>query len=164
METKEITKEWLQKEHACPSSLEHVCKNEYIGLGITNFIDKLIKNNRFNDAIWLITHYMNKEQNVKWTIFIAEQVLHTFEEKYPNDKRPREAIQAAKEYLKNPCEKTKTKAAADAAAYAAADAAADAAYDAAAYAAADAADLKIKIIEKGIKIIEKEVKYDEKQG
>ena len=79
----------------------------------------------------------------KWTpndsialaIYSAELVIKYFEDKYPDDKRPRKAIQAARKYLKNPTLKNKN--AADAAAHAA-HAAAHAAH-AAAYAAAHAA-------------------------
>jgi hypothetical protein len=72
---------------------------------------------------------------IAFAVLCAESVLNIFETKYPNDKRPRKAIEAAKKYLK-----TKTPAAAHAAyaARAAADAAAAAA--AAAYAAHAAAD------------------------
>jgi len=79
-------------------------------------------------------------------------VLHKFEEAYPNDARPRKAIEAAEAWLANPCEETREAAmeaameAADAARahYVAIDAhyvAIDAAYAAidAAYAAIDAA-------------------------
>ena len=84
---------------------------------------------------------MNKKQAVQYAIFAAEQVIDIYEGKYPNDKRPRNAIEAAKAYLKNPSKETK----ADAYASAAADAypayaAASYADDAAAYAAACAAD------------------------
>ena len=69
-------------------------------------------------------------------IHFAERALSIWEEEYPKDMRPREAIEAAKAWLSNPSEGAAD--VADAAAYAAADAAAyDAAYDAA-Y-AADAA-------------------------
>lgn len=75
-----------------------------------------------------------KTDSVELAIYAAELVLGIFEKKYPKDKRPRKAIEAAKDYLKNPNKKTAR--AADAAAYAAYAAAyaADAAY-AAAYAA-----------------------------
>jgi hypothetical protein len=76
-----------------------------------------------------------KDVVVMFAILCAEAVIDVYEKKYPDDKRPREAIEAVKQYLK-----TKTKSAAYAA-RAAADAAADAASaaDAAAYAAAYAA-------------------------
>jgi len=89
-----------------------------------------------------------KIENVKLAIFAARLVLHKFEEAYPNDARPRKAIEAAEAWLANPCEETREAAmeAADAARahYVAIDAhyvAIDAAYAAidAAYAAIDAA-------------------------
>ena len=77
-----------------------------------------------------------KKDSVLFSIYAARLVLRYFEEKYPNDDRPRKAIEAAELYINHPS---------DAAAYAAcAAAAADAADAAAAYAAyaacADAAD------------------------
>ena len=97
---------------------------------------------------------MSKNQRVQWSIFCAESVLYMFEEKHPNDDRPRKAIEAAKNYLSSPSVKTSAAAAAatttDPYAYAVAYAAATNAYAvayataidvyAAAYAAADAAD------------------------
>jgi len=75
-----------------------------------------------------------------YAIFAAEQVLGIYEKKYPEDGRPRKAIEAAKAWIKNPFEETKKAAyAADAAARAAAHAAARAAADAVARAAARAA-------------------------
>ena len=93
-----------------------------------------------------------KKDSLQLAIFSAELVLPIFEKKYPDDYRPRKAIEAAKKVLQKDTKKNRL-AAADAAyaaahaahaaahaAYAAyaADAAADAVY--AAYAAADAAD------------------------
>jgi hypothetical protein len=77
----------------------------------------------------------------QFAIDCAWRVLHVFEEKYPDDKRPRQAIDAAKAYLKFPTQENLGKL--SAAAYAAAratDAATDAAARAAAYAAARATD------------------------
>jgi hypothetical protein len=78
--------------------------------------------------------HWTKEDSVAKAIFAARLVLKIFEKKYPNDDRPRKAIEAAEKWLKNPTEENR--AAADAAAYAAARAA-----DAAAYAAARTADV-----------------------
>jgi hypothetical protein len=82
--------------------------------------------------------YLNKNKKQKiqtfFSILCAGSVLSVWEAQYPKDKRPRQAIKAAKEYLK-----TKNADAARAAAYDAARAA-DAAARAAAYAAAYAAD------------------------
>jgi hypothetical protein len=41
----------------------------------------------------------NSKTAVLFACDCAEHVLHLFEERYPNDKRPREAIQAAREYV-----------------------------------------------------------------
>jgi transcription termination factor NusB len=80
-----------------------------------------------------------KIDSVEMAIYAAELVIDHYEKDYPNDSRPRQAIEAAKAYLKDP---TTANAAAHDAAYAAAHdaaAAAHAAANAAAHAAAAAA-------------------------
>lgn len=83
--------------------------------------------------IWLLrkTNTITKIQAVLLACECAEHVLIFFEAKHPNDKRPRQAILAAREWAKNPteenrliCKTAADSAAAFAAAYAAADAAA----------------------------------------
>ena len=128
---KKITVKWLTDRNACVSEDEKLIAEKEFKGDIIKILDALIYKNRFLDANWLFTEYANKKQCVLYAIFAAELVLHLFENKYPKDKRPKEAIQAAKDYVKNPCKKTKD----------AADAAADAAYAAyAAYDDANAAD------------------------
>jgi hypothetical protein len=75
-----------------------------------------------------------------FAIWCAEQVLPVFEDRYPNDDRPRRAIEAAKVAIENPSEENKMAAKAAAyTAYAASWAARAASWAArAAYAAADA--------------------------
>ena len=96
---------------------------------------------------WWANPEKRKQVQIRFAILCAEEVLPIFEAEFPEDPRPREAIEAAKEYLKNPTAAYAADAAdaADAAAYAAAAAAyaadADADADAAAaYAASRAAD------------------------
>ena len=43
-----------------------------------------------------------KMDSVELAIYAAELVIDIFEKEYPNDKRPRQAIEAAKSYVKNP--------------------------------------------------------------
>ena len=92
---------------------------------------------------WYLDNNTRKDVIVCFAALCAESVLNIFEKKYSNDDRPRNAIELAKNYLKNKIIDT-DHAAANAATYAAraaayaADAAAYAAY--AAYAAADAAN------------------------
>jgi len=170
-----ITVEWLEKEKACKSGIDWFKEKKKTDL--VDVINLLMKEDHFGWANWTIVRFMDHPQKIQYAIFAAESVIKIFEKKYPNDDRPRKAIEAAKEYLKNPSTENK-KAAAYAAAYAAyaaayaaadaADAAAYAAADAAAYAAADAAyaayaaayaayakkKLQKKIIKNGLKILE----------
>ena len=108
---------------------------------------------------WLIARIMNKKQRVQYAIFAAEQVIGIFEKKYPDDKRPRKAIEAAKAWVKSPTKENA--AAASSAAYAAyayyaAYTATAAAYTAtaAAYAAAAAKKgMKIRILKYGLSLL-----------
>lgn len=94
---------------------------------------------------------MEYNQYVGYAIFAAEQVIDIYEKKYPDDKRPREAIEVAKECLKNPSKKNKD------AAYAtyAATYATYAAATYATYAAACAAgkEMKLKILNYGMGLL-----------
>ncbi|MEK7180307.1 MAG: putative immunity protein [Patescibacteria group bacterium] len=46
-----------------------------------------------------------KKDSVALAIYAAEQVIDIYEKEYPNDDRPRKAIEAAKAYLKDPTQK-----------------------------------------------------------
>ena len=50
---------------------------------------------------------MEYTQYVSYAVFAAEQVLDIFEHKYPEDKRPRAAIEAAKKCIENPSEENR---------------------------------------------------------
>jgi len=62
-----------------------------------------------------------KKDSVALAIYASETVIENFEKQFPNDKRPREAIEAAKAWITNPCESTES--AADSAAVSAESAA-----------------------------------------
>ena len=65
-------------------------------------------------------HEWTKPDSVALAIYAAELVIGDYEKRNPDDKRPRQAIEAAKEWLKNPTEENLAAAyAAHAAAYAA---------------------------------------------
>ena len=87
----------------------------------------ILDSNGIDDAIWCI-RALDKQSAVGFAIYCAEKVLPIFEKEYPDDDRPRKAIEAAKNINISP----------DAVA-AAADAYADAAYaaDYASYSDAD---------------------------
>lgn len=80
----------------------------------------------------------SKKDSVLFSIYAARLVLDNFEKKYPDDKRPREAIEAAEKYVKTPTTKNKNAArsawsarSAESAAWSAANAARSAASSAA---------------------------------
>ena len=75
-----------------------------------------------------------KKDSVLFSIYAARLVLDNYEKKYPSDKRPRQAIEAAEKWFKNPT--TKNAASSSASSAAAASSAAYSAYSAAASSAA----------------------------
>jgi predicted metal-dependent hydrolase len=132
-----VTREFLEEKRACAEGMRWVTKNRLIGKAPKTFINALIKGKHEDWANWLIDRLFDHDRQVKYAIYAAEQVIEIFEKKYPEDKRPRKAIEAAKQYLKTHSGKDKN------AAYAAASAA---------YAAKR--ELKIKIIKYGLTLLE----------
>jgi hypothetical protein len=142
-----ITTKWLQEKSACPQGIEWF--KAHHEMRPVPLLRSLIKADKLQWANWLVARVMDKPQRVQYAIFAAEQVIGIFEKKYPQDKRPRQAIEAAKAWLKNPTNENQKSAAADASAASAASAAdaasaasvayAASAASAAAYAAASAA-------------------------
>ena len=134
-----LTKKWLEDKQACQSGIEwfnRLGKTELLDVGLAAVAD-----NKPDYARWLIRHVCldNKRLSVEVAIFAAEKALPIFEKKYPTDKRPREAIEAAKGWLNNPSEENRLAAAEAASAAVSAAWAADAATWAAARAAEAAA-------------------------
>ena len=119
-----ITKEWLKGKWACKEGFDWWKK--HAEANVKKLALRLVKENHFDWANWMLTRIFDKTQNIKYAIFAAEQVIGIYEKDYPKDDRPRKAIEATKDYLK----KSNANAA-----YAAANAAANAAR-AADYAAA----------------------------
>jgi hypothetical protein len=99
----------------------------------------ILEYNCIQDTIWAFRAVEGKDKEIRlFAADCAEMVLHIYEKNYPNDKRPRLAIQAARDYANGliPLEEL---AAAVAAAWDAASAAARAAGAASAASAASAA-------------------------
>jgi len=132
-----ITLDYLKEKSACQSGIDFVTEKGMLDLEDKDFATKLVEYEQFDWAYWLLKRLFNKRQSVQMAIFAAEQVIDIYEKKYPDNKKPREAIEAARKVLENDTEENRN--AAYAAAYAAADTA-DAAYAAAADAAYAAAD------------------------
>ena len=96
-----ITIKWLENKNACSEAIQ-LFKENSINDPI-EIIKYFIKKKEHLDwGNWLIVRIFNKKQKVQYAVFAAKQVISIYERKYPNDDRPRKAIQAAKEYLKYP--------------------------------------------------------------
>lgn len=135
-----IDREFLEKWGACADG-----KEWFLEEGISDPIEgikNLVAKDNWEWANWLIVRVMTREQYLAYAIFSAEQVINIYEKKYPDDKRPRKAIDAAKSVLRKD-----TNAAWDAA---------WAAWDAA-WAAGDAAlkEMRQRIINYGIELLAK---------
>lgn len=140
----QINKDVLKKLKPCTERyknyLEHYA--EFDGT-FAEFLDLPLIS--YEDKIWVAKKMLSSKQLVRWAALCAQSVLHIFEDKYPNDKRPRECIDFLLSGREDKSELEKHKRAAstaamDAYAVAAAYAAAAAAVHAANTAAADAAD------------------------
>ena len=129
-----ITKEWLQEKLACSAGVKWFLSQKESNA--FKVIEKLISEDKLDWANWTIVRVMNYKQYVGYAVHAAEQTIAIYEKEFPDDDRPRKAIEAAKRCIENPRDENKKSAASAAsAAYAAyADAADDA--SAAAYAAA----------------------------
>ena len=172
----QITLDKLKELGACNEAIEKWGKLELVNLTLEETIGKCRELDRLDWANWLIVRVITLKQRGMYAVYAAEQVLPIFEGEYHDDKRPRQAIEAAKKVIENDTEENRRSA------YDAYDAAYDAysaAYDAYAYAAAydaysaasaayaaasDAAawrkkrnEMRWKILQYGLKII-KEVK------
>lgn len=147
---KKLTIQWFKDNKACNEGFKWVKETfkDKKEIPTDELIQILIDEDRYNWANWTICRVLSKEQKVKYAIFCAEQVLDIFEKKYPDDKRPRIAIEAAKKYLENPIEENR-RAAADAA-YASYTAA-----DAASYAAAKK-EIWLRILNYGLSLLKME--------
>ena len=156
MKYKKVTEKRLRALGACSDGKDYVVNNCPHTDSI-KVVEWLIKEDKLDWANWLIVRVMERKQYLAYAIYSAEQVIDIYEKKYPDDKRPRNAIKAAEKVLKNDTKKNRAAAAAASAAYAAYDAA-DAAYDAAdaAYDAADAAakrKMRLKILRYGLRLL-----------
>ena len=164
-----LTEKKLRSLNPCRDGLDWYLAQEETDLQAICFA--LIDQSLSGWANWVLSRLMNKFQRISFAIYAAEQVIHIFEAEYPKDSRPRDALRAAKRYLKKPTDENKKAAAV--AATAARDSAREAddasdGYAAAAAAAAaysvtkphyalgyitDKKSLQLKIINYGLKIL-----------
>ena len=121
-----ITKDYLKSLSPCEDRYKHYLTHYKNWSGtLEKFLD--LPKLSHDDKKWVFFRSIPKDKFRFIAADFAERVLHIYENKYPNDDRPKKAIEAAR---------SRAAYVADAAAYAARAAAADAAAYAAAYAAA----------------------------
>ena len=147
-----VTKKWIEKWGPCSEAVDWF--NSQPLRDSTQIIKYFIKHkNENNDylewASWAIVRFMKtKKDRVMYAVYAAKQVLYLFENKFPDDKRPREAIDAALKCIEN--DTAKNRFAAEFAEFAAEFAAGSAAWE----------KMLIKILRYGLKLIESKVEEE----
>ena len=94
-----ITEKWLREQDACGEGVRWF-KNQEKSDSI-EVLEALIAEGQLEWANWLIVRVMKRKQYIAYAIFAAEQVISIYEKEYPNDDRPRKAIDAARQVLEN---------------------------------------------------------------
>jgi len=155
---KTLSVKYLKSIYACSSAIKKF--ESQPERDTKKILYLMIEQEKLDWTNWLICRlFPTRKMKVQYAIFAARQVLDIWEAKYPNDKRPRLAIEAAEVCLKSPTTKNKSACSvAYRAAYSAASAAdssADSAAESAAYSAYSAAykKMQLKIIRYGMKLL-----------
>ena len=157
---KKLTARWLTSKGACQDGIEWFKDNvtETDPIKVLRFG---IKHDKLDWVNWLIVRLMTHRQLVRYACYAARQTLPDYESEYPDDRRVRDAIVAAKRWAKNPTEDNARAAiAAYIAASIAARAASSAAYsvanaDIAAY-RAERSTTMTKILRYGIRLLQRD--------
>jgi len=97
-----ITLKQLEMLDACRDGVEWFKKQK--NKEAKSMLRQCVKDGYFGWANWYVSKLFSKPQAVKYAIYSAELAINNYEAKYPSDKRPREAIEAAKRWLEDPSE------------------------------------------------------------
>ena len=94
-----ITEKWLKEQSACTEGTQwFLAQKETDSVKV---LRSLIKEGKLDWAHWTICRVFNRKQKIRYAIYAAEQVIDLYEKEYPDDKRPRNAIESAKAVLKS---------------------------------------------------------------
>ena len=77
---------------------------------VVPFIQAAMAEDKLEWSNWFIARVFNYQQQLKYAVFAAEQVLDVYEKEFPGDTRPRNAIESAKECINNSSEENTKKA------------------------------------------------------
>lgn len=92
-----ITYNHLQELNACQAGLDWFKNSKKRTLKTIVF--SLLADNHFGYACWLVSHLLTRSQCIAWLIGSAKLSLRDVEDVFPDDKRPRLAIQVAEDFL-----------------------------------------------------------------
>jgi len=98
-----LTKQVLENYGACNKGMLWYTSNGEPD-SVEETIEKLLSSDehkKFGWSNWLLSRVLPLDDKIRYAIFAAELVLDIFEKEYPNDNRPRNAIETAREYLSN---------------------------------------------------------------
>lgn len=90
-----IKKDTITKLNPCQDRFDNYVKHYGSKSFTINEFLNLVKISN-EDKIWVALRLMSKENIKRVGLDVAESVLHIFESEYPNDKRPRLAIEAVR--------------------------------------------------------------------
>jgi hypothetical protein len=102
-----VTKEKLIELNACEEGIEFLEDHNMLGEPLTDVIKFGIAHEQYDYCNWLIIRFMDYKQRVSYAVFAAEQCIENYETSYPDDDRPRQAIEAAKICIENPSAENK---------------------------------------------------------
>ena len=104
-----LTKENLVSYRACPKGLAW-----YEASGCPETVEETIslllasgEQEILSWSNWLLSKVLSRDGKFRYALFAARDVLSDFEDKYPNDARPRNAIDAAEKFLTDPTDENK---------------------------------------------------------
>src|SRR3990167_6174398 len=89
-----LTTDWLQQHHACSEGITwFTAQRKRSPIPVLRALEA---DDHWPWANWLIVRLMTYRQRVALAIYAAEQVLAVYERRHPTDRRPRQAIEAAR--------------------------------------------------------------------
>ena len=94
-----LTIEMLDRLNACQE-----CKDWFVASKcktVAGSCKKAMKEGHHDWANWLVIKLLNRDDRIRLACYAARLVLHIYEDKFPGDMRPRQAIEKAERYVEN---------------------------------------------------------------
>ena len=100
-----LTIDWLKENRVCVEAINWFEKQNCTDVEKLFELGK--KAEKYDWINWCLVRLLNRKNRIRYAIFAAEQVLHIFEKQYPEDQRPRKAIEAAKRVIEDDSEENR---------------------------------------------------------